>query len=379
MSRVAVKENVLRWAIDRSNKSVDALRSHFPKIREWIDGVSQPTLKQLEALSRETTTPFGLPLLDAPPDEQLPIPHFRTMDDRTVHRPSVDLIDTIQTMQRRQDWMRDYVADTGQAPLSFVDSVKLGEPAQSVAERMRATLGFNEDWASRFATWEGALRALREAMERVGILVFANGVVGNNTHRVLNPDEFRGFVLVDGYAPLVFVNAADPRVAQMFTLAHELAHVFYGSSAAFDLRQMMAARDKTEQACNRVAAEFLVPEKQMREAWAPVRGDQQSRFDQLTMRFKVSTIVVARRALDLDLIDRKAFLKFYLARIAEHQSIPSAKGGNFYASQSLRVGMRFGAAVVRSVREGRTLYTEAYSLTGLRGSTFDNYAAGIET
>lgn len=377
MARVAVKEDVLRWALDRSNTTVDALRSRFPKIGEWLTGASQPTLKQLESLSKATTTPFGMLFLDSPPDEQLPIPHYRTVYDKAVSRPSADLIETVYMAQRRQDWMREYLAENGHQPLSFVASADLKTPIKDVAARLRSVLRFDENWASRHGTWEDALRSLRDAMENAGILVFSNSIVGYNTHRALDPDEFRGFVLVDPIAPVVFVNSADPKVAQMFTLAHELAHVFYGSSAAFDLRLTMAASNRTEQACNRVAAEFLVPEELIVSAWPFVRDNEQ-RYYLLAKQFKVSTIVVARRLLDLGMIDRDEFRAFYAARMAEQHSARPATGGDFYASLPAKIGNRFGMAVVRAVREGRLLYTDAYSLTGVRGSVFERYASGVD-
>jgi len=377
LSKVAIKENVLRWALDRSNTPVAAMRDRFPKILEWLEGTSQPTLKQLESFARATTTPLGMLFLDEPPEEKLEIPYFRTITNQTVSRPSADLLDTIYTMQSRQDWMRDYLKDEGQPPLPFVRSATLADRAEDVAKNIRDVLGLGEMWAARHATWEEALQTIRDAMERVGILVFANGIVGNNTHRTLNPEEFRGFVLIDDYAPLIFVNAADAKVAQMFTQAHELVHIFYGISAVFDLGQMMPATDQIEQACNEVAAEFLVPKTHIQEAWPSVQNEDH-RFYQLARQFKVSTVVVARRLYDLGLIGREEFLKFYYARIKDEQSKKKPMGGDFYNLQPLRVGKRFGAAVVRAARERRMTYTEAYSLTGLRGGTFDAYAASVE-
>src|SRR5690606_8772880 len=135
---------------------------------------------------------------------------------------SVDLLDTIHTMQRRQAWMREYLQEEGHDKLPFVGSAPLSEPVASVANRMRRVLRLRDEWAAEYPSWSEALRALRGAMEDAGILVVINGVVGNNTHRRLDPTEFRGFVLVDEYAPLVFVNGADSKAAQMVTLAHGL-------------------------------------------------------------------------------------------------------------------------------------------------------------
>jgi len=378
MTRVSVSTSVLRWAVDRSGRTLAELESRFRRIGEWAAGEAHPTLRQLESLAKATSTPLGFFFLAEPPEERLPVPYFRTLQSDSPQQPSADLLDTMQMMQRRQAWMREFLIEEGSDRLPFVASARIAEPRASVAKRMRAALNLEVDWASGYRTWTDALRALREAIDEAGILVVVNGVVGNNTHRKLEPHEFRGFVLVDEFAPLLFVNGADGKAAQMFTLAHEVAHVFFGSSAAFDLRQLMPAEDTTEQACNQVAAEFLVAERLMRPAWSSVPDDP-SRFQQMARRFKVSELVVARRALDLGLIGRDAFFAFYDSyRTAERRAAPQQpQGGDFYANQNLRVGHRFASTLVRAAREDRLLYSEAYRLTGLYGKTFETYAASL--
>ncbi len=378
MSRVAVNKSIFRWALDRSQRTVDDLQSRFPKIRDWIAGQRQPTLRQLEDLATATRTPLGFFFLQEPPEERLPVPYFRTLGDEGMSRPSPDLLETIHTMQRRQSWMREYLIEEGQEPLSFVRSARTDEHPTSVTKRMRDTLGLVDGWAAQHGTWEAALKALREAMERAGMLVVVNGVVGNNTHRKLDVEEFRGFVLVDEYAPLVFVNGADFKSPQMFTLGHELAHVFFGSSAAFDLRQMQPADDPTEKACNRVAAEFLVPERELRQFWPSVQ-DTPERFQAVARRFKVSELVGAIRALNLHLIRKDVFLAFYHERQKRERAKAGDQpgGGDFYLNQNLRVGRRFASAVFRAAKEGKLLYSEAYGLTGLYGKTFDHYASSL--
>lgn len=378
MSRVAVSEKILDWALDRSGLTLADLEGKFPRLRQWVDGQRQPTLRQLESLAKSTMTPLGFLFLKEPPEERLPVPYFRTLGDEASYGPSPDLLETIHTMQRRQDWLREFLFDQGQEVLTFVRSARLDEPPASIGQRIRNALGLDQEWASRQATWTDALNLLREAIENAGILVVVNSVVGNNNYRKLDPDEFRGFVLMDDIAPLVFVNGADGKAAQMFTLAHELAHVFFGRSAAFDLREMSPANDPTEQACNRVAAEFLVPEQQIRRIWPSVRGDPE-RFQSIAREFKVSALVAARRALDLRLIRRDEFLTFYHDYLnnERRKAARRPQGGDFYANQNLRVGRRFALSVVRAAKEGKLLYSEAYRLTGLYGKTFDRYATSL--
>jgi Zn-dependent peptidase ImmA (M78 family) len=378
MTRVPVSAPVLRWALERSGRDAQTLRPKFPKLHEWLEGQTQPTLRQLEAFAKVTSTPLGYLFLNEPPQERLPIPHFRTQLDAQPKRASPDLLETVQTMERRQAWVREYLIDEGQDPLPFVRSGKLTDEPQAITREIRQVLGLERGWAAHQATWTNAVGKLRQSMEAASILVVVNGIVGNNTHRKLNPEEFRGFVLVDEYAPLVFVNGADAKAAQMFTLAHELAHLWFGSSAAFDLRELQPADDPTERACNRVAAEFLVPEEELRQFWSTARQESEP-FQALARRFKVSELVAARCALDLALIDRPAFHEFYQEYLrSEHRRASKGpSGGDFYASQNLRIGRRFAEIVIRAAKEGKLLYRDAYQLTGLYGRAFEQFTESL--
>ena len=204
-----------------------------------------------------------------------------------------------------------------------------------------------------------------------------NGVVGNNTHRVLDVEEFRGFALRDEYAPLIFVNGADAKSAQMFTLAHELAHLWLGTegSGLSGFPGIFPDGGVVETFCDRVAAEFLVPEVEFRASWQEVRRVQDP-FESLARRFKVSPIVVGRRAMDLRLVDRQHFFDFYESyRRQEHRQKQAAAGiGDFYNNQNTRVGSLFATQVIRAAREGRIGFKQAYELTGLNGGTFQEYA-----
>jgi Zn-dependent peptidase ImmA (M78 family) len=375
MSKVAISDNVLRWAMKRAGLGEAQLAAKLPKVTGWLSHTEQPTLKQLEKFARITRTPLGYLFLDDPPAETLPIPHFRTLDDGLPSEPSPDLLDSVYAMQRRQAWLRESRIERGFERLPFVGALQVNDNPKKVSEAMRRVLNLARDWASRCTTWSDALRVLREALENADLTVVVNGVVGNNTHRGLRPEEFRGFVLVDDYAPLLFVNGKDGKAAQMFTLAHELAHVFFGSSAAFDLREMQPAQDPVEIACNQAAAEFLVPEAELRELWPRVKdGDEP--VELIARAFKVSSIVAARRALDLKLLTRDVFFQLHESYLLDEKRRKAAERdgrGDFFATQNMRVGKQFALELAGAASEGRILYSEAYELTGLYGQTFHRY------
>jgi Zn-dependent peptidase ImmA (M78 family) len=204
--------------------------------------------------------------------------------------------------------------------------------------------------------------------------------VGNNTHRKLDVNEFRGFVLNDNYAPLIFVNAADYKSANMFTLAHELVHVWINQEGVSNLnfRTLEANDNEIEIYCNKVAAELLVPENELRALWMNTKTVKEP-FQFLARQFKVSPLVAARRALDLEFITRDAFFAFFEAyRVDERRKREKkSDGGDFYNTQNVRVGKRFATAVIRATKESHLLYREAYQLTNLYGTTFDKYAKSL--
>jgi Zn-dependent peptidase ImmA (M78 family) len=378
MSRIAVKPELIRWARERAGLTESALVERFPKYMEWEIGRSHPTLRQLEGLAKKTMTPFGYFFLPEPPEEQLPIPDFRTLRDRLVRRPSPNLLETIHTMQMRQDWMRDYLIEQGANPFPFVGSVTLESSPFEAARRIRETVGMTSGWAREHPTWTAALLGLRRSVEAIGVMVVINGVVGNNNTRKLDPEEFRGFVLCDSYAPLIFINGADFKSAQMFTLAHELAHLWLGRDGVFDLPDLQPGTSDVERYCDAVAAEVLIPSREMQEFWRGL-AQMAAPFQTVASRFKVSPIVAARRALDLHLIGRNEFFSFLQTQEENEKRKAAAQksGGDFYLTQEIRIGRRFGEAVIRSAREGRLLYRDAYRLTGLSGETFNRFAKGL--
>ena len=297
MNRVEVRPELLRWARERAGVSVDALVRRFPKLEAWERGDLCPTLKQLEGFAKATFTPVGFLFLEEPPVERVPIPDFRTVANVHVGHPSPHLLDTVYLCQQRQDWYRDFARSTGEPPLEFVGSARLGDDIVDAAARIRHALGFDIDERRRLPTWTDALRRFIEQADRIGVLVMVSGVVASNNRRRLDPDEFRGFALADPLAPLVFINGADTKAAQMFTLAHELTHVWLGTSGVSDAQALAVPEQETERWCNRVAAELLVPLELLR-AELDEDAELRSELDRLARRFKVSTLVVLRRIHD---------------------------------------------------------------------------------
>ena len=369
---VIINNNILTWAVARAGYGMDefAKVKNFPKILDWIDEKKKPTIKQLEDFSNKVHLPFGYLFLAEPPVENLLFPFFRT-GNQTTTKVSINVYDTILLLQKRQEWLTDYLQEADFEPLNFVGKYNAQSDALSIVTDIRKTLNLEQDWAARFSTWEDAKKHLSEKIEESGIAISFNSVVGNNNYRPINVEECRGFVLVDKYAPFMFINAADSKAAQMFTLVHELAHIFIGQSAGFDFKELLPSDDPIEKLCDSVAAEFLVPANLFERYW-----QQSQDFTSIARRFKVSPIVAARRALDLGKITKNEFFQFYHTYLS---SFPSKKdkqntgGGDFYATQKVRLSLRFMGHLAQALKEGKIPYRDAYKLSGLTGETLQNF------
>lgn len=377
MNRIPVNPELLRWARERARLAPQDLAVRFPKLDAWERRELEPTLKQLEEYAHVTHAPIGFFFLQEPPQEPLPIPDFRTMAGRSVVRPSPNLIDMIHVCQRRQDWYRDFATVGGLGTLDFVGSQVVQTPPEVAAEVISDRLGFDLEARRSCPTWEDALRRFIDQADRIGVLVMTSGVVMNNNSRHLDPEEFRGFALVDPLAPLVFINGADSKSAQMFTLAHELAHIWLGASALSDASAAVTPDQVTERWCNQVAAELLVPMPALRSAL--VAGEPaEARLRRLARQFKVSTLVVLRRLFDAGVLTRGQFNDAYSIELGRLASVTRGSGGDFYATTRARISKRFGRALVESTLEGRTLYRDAFRMLGIaKTETFNEFGRSL--
>ncbi|MBI5480257.1 MAG: ImmA/IrrE family metallo-endopeptidase [Deltaproteobacteria bacterium] len=365
MMRVEVKPKLLRWARERARVSLPALAKTFPDIAEWEQGTARPTLKQVERFASVTHAPIGYLFLAEPPVERIPIPDFRTVEGEQPRRPSPELLDTIYLCEQRQEWYRDFARSIGEVPLPFVGSVSPNSDVVDTAASMRHALHFDVGERARARDWAQTLSSYIGRADDLGILVMCSGVVGSNNRRALDPDEFRGFAMADPMAPLVFINGADTKAAQMFTLAHELAHVWLGQSALSDAQAAFAPGQDVERWCNQVAVELLVPLEVFRTDYR-CRAEVQGEARRLSRQFKVSTLVILRRMHDAGGLSQARLWDEYRAELKRLLAFPRGGGGNFYLTQAARASRRFTRAVIVSALEGRSSFTDAFRLLGVK-------------
>ena len=364
---IALNPEALRWAVTRSGIPRERLEGKFASLPKWESGERRPTYAQAKRFAKAVHVPF-IRLYMPPPEEIAPIPDLRVIDGGKPDRMSPELIDMIHACQRRQDWYRDYAIANHQPELDFVGSATTATAPREVADDMRRRLGFNMGSRMDEGRAVSAMQSLVDRIEEIGVLVMTSGVLGNNSRRPLDADEFRGFALSDSYAPIVFVNGRASEDAQMLTLVRGLAHVWLGSSGVTNMGLKAGEGLAPEEVwCGDVAAELLVPEDELRSRFADA-VEAPASVSGLAGIFGVSERVILIRLLGTGLIDQDRFeSESALAQsgLPRARSGKGAGGGGFHRILAKRVGQRFGSAVVSSTLEGGTLHRHALRLLGL--------------
>jgi Zn-dependent peptidase ImmA (M78 family)/DNA-binding XRE family transcriptional regulator len=390
-NRVKITPALLVWARERAGldqANVARKVGVNPEvIQSWESGISKPTLRQAEKLANALRVPFGYLFLSKPPQTVSSIPDFRRLPQYQLGRFSPELETVLNDAKRKQAWLREWRIEESFPPLDFIGKFSTEDHPKSIAKDIRSVLQLPAPTAYRLNNWRDHLGRLVDHAEKAGIVVIRNGVVLSDNHRPLDLEEFRGFNLADKYAPLVFINAQDSIAGQIFTLAHELAHLWLGKEGVSNplTSENPIELPGIERFCNQIAAELLVPEQIFLEKWKSRERSTPTILDsaqQLAEEFKVSILVILLRAYELGALDEPTFRSLYLEA---HQTIPRINnqkkgGGNFFATWQARNSKALVREVFSALQQGRVLYLEAARLLNTNIATlekaFERYKQG---
>ncbi len=368
--------DVLEWAVERNGLSDEQAAKAFPGYRAWLDGSKKPTVKQLRGFARRMHVSVSELFADELPDYTLQIADFRTVGNAPAENPSPELFDTIDAMMGRQSWMRGYFLHEGRAPVGFVGSFRGATRDAATGVRivaaLRGLLGLDEGWASSCKTVGAALKTLKDRVEAAGVSVAINGTVNDNTHRVLDVGEFRGFTLADDIAPLVFVNGRDAKSAQIFTLAHELCHLAFAQTGVSNAPDDGDSGVAAERFCNAVAADFLVPTGILTSNLSDA-DSVYGALEDTARACKVNFAVAARKAKDAGLVGEEGFLAALRRYKGNVPAAGTGGGGNYFLNKQYKLGSVFSEAVLTAVHSDYLSYRDAYDLTGLSAPSFKTY------
>lgn len=376
---VEISTNILDWVLSILNPS-ETNPQVFEILVAWQKGEKIPTYNKVLEISRATGIPLGYFFLKKPPKEDISLVNYRTIKSIELKQPSRALQTTILDMELIQDWLNKQLIKDGYDKNDYVKSLNVDTDIITLSQIVRKKLSIKMDWFISCKTAEDSFKFLRKAISDSGIIVMTNGIVRNNTSKPLSIDEFRAFALIDDYAPLIFINTNDSINGRLFSLLHEYIHIGLGENSLYNDRcSCQNEISKTEQICNAVAAEILVPQEIFNNQWSLLNIDEdiEKNINKLAHYFKCGIVVVARKALENHYISKEQY-SLIANNAVQNFKKRKSKGGEFYRSLNSKIDTNFLNYLFRSVEKGNTLYTEAFRLTNTNSKTFNNLKTQIE-
>ncbi len=372
-NRAFINPQILTWARKRLFPTVEAasgpLKVPAERLEKWERGESCPTFTQARRMAARLRIPFGYLYLSSPPPEApLPLPDFRFNPGA---QPSIDLTEVIHDAQRKQEWYREEMLYDERPPLPFVGRFSIFDSPSKIATDISDTIGVNDISLWDSSSWSAFLTELVNRTEDCGILVLRSGVAENNNRRTLSVAEFRGFALVDPCAPMIFINARDSKTAQIFTLAHELAHIWVNKSGIsnpdFRLNSNEQA-NQVERLCYSTASELLLQKEGSLWSWVNLEMENGA-SGEFPPGFNTESNTTPRQTLHIRNDIHWKQSNFKVAR-----RLSNGKENRTYNTIISRNSRRFTSTIITAVLEERIGWIDTARLLNIKGRTIEPLA-----
>lgn len=282
-----INPQILKWARESAGMSREVAAHKLPlgdahgvaatdRLAALESGHEEPTRVQLRNMARSYRRPLISFYLEGVPQHGDRGHDFRRLPGPADPGESGLLDALLRDLKARQGLLRTALEDEEDTePLAFIGSMTQKAGVRAVAQSITKTIGFSRDTYRRANGAAEALKWLRERAEVAGVFVLMVRNLGSY-HTNFGTNVFRGIALTDFVAPLVAINAGDSKAAQAFTLLHELAHLWLGSSG---VSGSATAEGGIERFCNDVASEMLVPANELEELELPPEFSIESAVD----------------------------------------------------------------------------------------------------
>lgn len=362
VERLDINPNILSYYIEQSTVPMDYLQTKFKDIDAILDGSKKPTFNQLSKISQLINVPTGLLLLSDTVNANKSILKFRTINSDCIEKASSELKDTIVEMKTKQDFLKNEI----DYKLKFVGEFSITDDYLRVVNVIRKYLNISTSYQKEAGRDQNALKYFRNKISQMGIFVFFNSSVKNNTHRSLSVNEFRGFVLSDEKAPIIFVNQKDSKSGQLFTLIHELVHLFIDKEEIFSVVDTGTySYDRTEAFVNKVTAEILMPIDEIKKL-------NNYDIDFLAQEFPVSKFVIIRRLRDMKILSNQEYKEevLRLEKELKNTSPKKGSGGNYPNNLKFHFDTTFVHYIENAINQNKITYTEAFNIAGV---TYKSY------
>lgn len=385
--KALITPKVLKWARETSKISIEDAAKKVPcpvnTLKEWESGNLQPTFKQAEKLAETYKRPLAVLFLpDIPSDFQV-LQDFRKRDSAEI---STALIFMIREIQQKQNWLKTFLVENDHPKLDFVGKFTLDDSPETVASFIRNVLEIDSidlGFENPFKEWIKRVEAKR---------IFVSMSSNFHSRLKISSDDYKGFAISDSFAPFVFINSDEWESVQLFTLVHELAHLFINVSGIsndinIDFRESnISEYNPVEVFCNKVAASALMPSDIFKAVWEKQNPSSHNDLINVAKIFGVSTLSVLYRAHNVGFINHPTFESWKVIMDKEYTEFNTnylenvlkkregKKGGpNYYLLLSKRNGIEFSRVVLDSFRSGSIRGVELSNLLNLKVNKIPNY------
>jgi len=387
-----ITPNVLKWARESARITEETAAAKIPKLtieklKEWEHGTSQPTIRQAQILAKAYKRPFALFFLPEVPRDFQPLQDFRKSGSKELTTSSIFII---REIQQKQAWISDVYMENNEEKLPFVGRFSIKDNPKFVANDILATLNVNP---AKYKS-DNPIREWINAAESNGIFVSRTSFI--HSRMKLDSEELQGFAIADPFAPFIFINSDDWNAPQLFTLVHELAHIWIAATGISNgIEPELVNRNKfnpIELFCNEVAANALIPSEIILNIDRTVFRNSQEIF-KVAKNLGVSSFAFLVRALNLQLvsnseyntlkrqaeIDYQAFLKREAEKKAALKLRQKEKPGgpNPYLLRLNKNSRLFTQVVLDALRSGFVQPTQASFLLGTPSNNFHKLEAQI--
>ncbi len=382
---VNIKPEILVWARETSgfDRETAAKKLGFSdskkataseKLTLLETGETQPTRRHLAKFSDLYKRPLATFYLKQPPVTGHVEADFRKTKDNISKRESA-LLDTLcRNMRVRQELVRSYLEDGKDiTQRNYVGSANIEHGAKAVAKAIAQELNFDHtNQSQRHGTADKLFKTLRERTENIGIFTLLLGDVGSY-HSKLDTHVFRGFTIVDKVAPFIVINKHDTKPACNFTLIHELTHIWLGTGGISGHDHII--QDKTEQFCDDVAGEFLLPDGILQEKIPFISSDNkkaEQAIKQISNTWSVSESMVAyqlyRKAIISQIVYQELYKNYQKRWMALKKKEKEEKSGgpHYYILKNYSLGSSLVSFVKRTLENKEMTQTKAAQILDSR-------------
>jgi Zn-dependent peptidase ImmA (M78 family)/DNA-binding XRE family transcriptional regulator len=384
-----ITPNVLKWARESARITEETAATKVSvtvaRLKEWEEGINQPTIRKAQTLAKMYKRPFALFFLPEVPRDFQPLQDFRKPGSKELTTSSVFII---REIQQKQSWISDVYEENKEEKRPLVGRFSIKDNPQQVAVDILETLKVNP---GLYRT-DNPIKEWIDAAELNGIFVSRTSFI--HSRLKLDSLELQGFAIADPYAPFVFVNSEDWNAPQLFTLVHELAHIWVAETGiSNEIESEIKNKDKfhpVELFCNEVAANALMPKEIVLRLDSSSFKSSKDVF-QAAKQLGVSSFALLVRVMNLNLIsipvyqklkkqtdyDFTEYLKKEEGKKAKQKEKGKRGGPNYFLLQLNRNSRLFTQTVLDSFRGGFIEPTLASSLLNVQVNKFQQLEAQI--